>query len=210
MSYTDADPDPSIYVVRADGRGLHEVGKGSHPDWSPGGHRIAYNGSTLDSDVGAVYALDPDGSTDVLLARSVGNTAYEMPTWSPDGERLAFTVVAAPDSPGSSSTPYLAVVNQPGGRIRGLAGAPAFEPDWSPDGRRIIYTLYRRTAEGSTSEIRLLYLIKHTTSRLHGGWHPRWSPDGRRIVFSAGIAGIGPSQVYVMDADGSNVRQLTR
>src|ERR671935_80336 len=35
-----------------------------------------------------------------------------------------------------------------------------------------------------------------------------WSPDARRIVFDSNRAG-GPTKLYVMDADGSHVTQLT-
>ena len=43
---------------------------------------------------------------------------------------------------------------------------------------------------------------------------PAWSPDGRRIAFISPsfekITGYHPLQVYVADADGSNVTMLTR
>lgn len=39
------------------------------------------------------------------------------------------------------------------------------------------------------------------------GGDPRVSPDGSRILFSSNRAGV--SQLYLMNADGSNVRQLT-
>jgi Tol biopolymer transport system component len=37
---------------------------------------------------------------------------------------------------------------------------------------------------------------------------PAWSPDGTKIVFEGSASG-GPSDIYVMNADGSNIRQLT-
>jgi Tol biopolymer transport system component len=39
-------------------------------------------------------------------------------------------------------------------------------------------------------------------------FHPAWSPDGSRIAFSAQSAD-GEMEIHVMDADGSNVEQLT-
>jgi WD40-like Beta Propeller Repeat len=38
---------------------------------------------------------------------------------------------------------------------------------------------------------------------------PRWSPDGSRFVFTATDRSDNSTQVFVMDADGSHVRQLT-
>jgi Tol biopolymer transport system component len=39
--------------------------------------------------------------------------------------------------------------------------------------------------------------------------HPAWSPDGSRIVFFGGPP-LGPSHLYVMDADGTDLTQLTQ
>jgi TolB protein len=38
--------------------------------------------------------------------------------------------------------------------------------------------------------------------------YPLWSPDGRKIAFSSNRE--GKSEIYVMDADGSNVTRLTK
>ena len=42
------------------------------------------------------------------------------------------------------------------------------------------------------------------TNNRHDSFSPTWSPDGRQIAFNRG------SHIYVMDADGENVRQLTK
>src|SRR5258708_39437828 len=38
---------------------------------------------------------------------------------------------------------------------------------------------------------------------------PIWSPDGQEIAFMSGELGSGSGLVYVMDADGGNIRQVT-
>jgi len=38
---------------------------------------------------------------------------------------------------------------------------------------------------------------------------PRWSPDGSRIVFSSDAAETGHWEIYVMNADGSDRKQVT-
>jgi Tol biopolymer transport system component len=82
----------------------------------------------------------------------------------------------------------------------------SWAPAWSPDGREIAFLrgdrdgdVYVANADGS-NERRLTHkrIVKGVLTS------DAWSPDGRKITF-AGRAGI-----FVMTADGSTQRQLTR
>ena len=84
---------------------------------------------------------------------------------------------------------------------RGLSGTIAFQSDApsasNPNGRTRLYTI-----ELSTGRIAPL--------GTGGDWNdeqPRWSPDGRRVAFKSDRG--GSYNIYVMDADGGNVRRLT-
>lgn len=48
-----------------------------------------------------------------------------------------------------------------------------------------------------------------TSGANHHDAAPRWSPDGTRIAFKSTRAGTGKWQIYVMNADGSNITRLT-
>ena len=64
----------------------------------------------------------------------------------------------------------------------------------------------RRTANPDGGDVRQLTSIPRTDSQL-----PDWSPDGQRIAFfSERLDGHQPVQIQVMNADGSDVTELTR
>jgi TolB protein len=81
-------------------------------------------------------------------------------------------------------------------------------PSWSPDGQRLAYYSNR---EGSFG-LYWLELASGIETRLTFGdgdeLLPRWSPDGERLAFIADDT-LGREQVFVMNADGSQLRQLT-
>lgn len=84
---------------------------------------------------------------------------------------------------------------------RDLTGTLAFMSDvrtsFNPNGRARLYTIDLATG-------RIAPLTRD------GDWHdeqPRWSPDGRRIAFKSSRG--GSYNLYVMNADGTNVVRLT-
>ncbi len=118
----------------------------------------------------------------------------------------------------------LYVVEPDGRRLRALTQpGPAqadSQPDWSPDGRRI---LFRRLDSGQAQ----IYVVGADGKGLRnltrascrsgcvGNEEPAWSPDGRRIAFVRTLGAAPPARpravgIFVMNADGTGVRQLTQ
>ena len=115
-------------------------------------------------------------------------------------------------------------MNPDGSGHRKLApGNPGMR--WSPDGQKIAFVgswrighgLYVMNADGSGLE----RLTTPVPGRCDGLAHwisgPAWSPDGRAIAFTASYCGRRYSEepahvhrIYVMNADGSEQRMLTR
>ncbi len=165
------------------------------PAWSPGGRWIAWDTGHEGSDW-TIHAVHPNGTSPRVVADANGAASFTEPTWSPDGERLAFAVNG---SDGSSPEPGLGIVSRFGGRVEKLARGHALGgPMWSPDGRKIA-CFDAATGQG---RVGILDLPTQRLRRLLAGSHPAWSPDGRRLAF---VRGDG---IHVMNADGSGVRLL--
>lgn len=99
-------------------------------------------------------------------------------------------------------------------------------PDWSPDGNRITFRRFFNL--GQPNERTDVFVVNRDGTGLRnvtrgictgdclGDEDGAWSPDGRQIAFIRGIGPLpadGPPPVvgvFVMDADGSHVRQLTQ
>jgi hypothetical protein len=82
------------------------------------------------------------------------------------------------------------------------------EADWSPDGTQIVF--------GRNQAIQVMNADGSDVTRLSdppaGYWdgRPDWSPDGTSIAFVRQIGpGNDPQAIFLMDADGSNLRAVT-
>jgi len=92
----DKITDSSIFIVNADGSGLHELALPSDTpwgdaDWSPDGTRIvlgSYPIHGFGSGEAEVYSVRPDG-TDLQQLTSLG-VGSGAPSWTPDGAHIFF------------------------------------------------------------------------------------------------------------------------
>ncbi|MWA01013.1 protein kinase [Actinomadura sp. LD22] len=167
------------------------------PERSPDGKYIAFT-RTVDGATSA-QVMNADGSG----VHKVADIAGGRVTWSPDGTRLAYMG-------GSGGTRQIYTVALATGAVTRLTddGSAKDDPMWSStgriafwskkDGAEQIYTLdpdhpsrawTRLTKDGVRSV------------------DPEWSPDGTKIAYTRGPSAT--SEIWVMNADGSNARALT-
>lgn len=158
-----------------------------------------------------IYGMNPDGSDQMRIGDpdSLGFFAR----YSPDATRIAFVrSVPDPSSPAGRSQ-QIFVMNADGTNQVNISNDPLHHhntPAWFPDGRIAFIQLpldfnggdlWIMNADGSNRQ------PVYASSGAAGAWYPSVSPNGTDIAFSDDSD--GDDEVYVIRADGSNLRQLT-
>ena len=206
------DGDYAIYELNADGGSQHRLTDSDvdpedlqkvyfqiDPAWAPDASRIAFSsrrGTSFD-----IYSMLADGSDTQQLTSTKENDGH--PTWSPDGQSIAF----ARSGPGRI---YVMSADGRGARRLTTDVAEEADPAWSPDGNWIAYT--RRTPG---TAIRELWLVRpdgterHPVTKLERAvYGPAWSPDSKRIAFAADLDRT-TYDIYSVDLAGKSRRRYT-
>jgi TolB protein len=214
----------SILTAAADGSGLSVLFSDSlrsalAPQWSPCGDMIAFGiGGFFQGSLGAARAdiavIGSDGRGLRVLTDGSGN--FGLPSWSPDGTRLAYRMASAERS-------GLLIVDVATGAATRLTAGTAHDnfPVWSPKGDRLAFTsnrdgdfeIYVMRTDGTD--------LRRLTTSPGNDAHNAWSPDGEWIAFTSARRGFKDEamlhpynpqpygDLYVMRSDGSDVRMLT-
>jgi TolB protein len=203
-------PDPSL-----------EISCGG--SWSPDGERISCEGfGVADPSLNGIYTIrTSDGGG---LARITSNPdGFDTPgDFSPDGERLVFTRFVNDEPVGVFVTQLdgsgLVQVSPPDL----LLDDTGFAGSWSPDGSHILFVA--RAGENQHKEI---WIVDSDGSSPHpfemtpacggslseassaGCYAPDWSPDGSMIVFTRSGSNGETENIYIVNADGTGLRQVT-
>ena len=202
-----------LFIMNADGTNQQQITNSPDmeffPTWSPDGSLIAFNyvgerDESTSSPVVQVYTMRPDGSERLQRTGTISPTMNDMyPEWSPDGSRIAYSTIAYTgiwtiDLRGSA--PQRMESDDPMSGY-GYTGPLA----WSPDGTSFLIQvqgIQQIKTDGT--------LIKRLTER-ELDHDAAWSPDGTQIAFvrHSRDSVSAPADIFVMNADGSNLRQLT-
>jgi TolB protein len=218
----DPERNADIYVVKAGGKGVHNLSGNKRSNdgsltWSSDGRKILFLRAKLEgagySAHHDLYVMNADGSHQRRLLRHkpggfFSEELIDSPTWSPDGRRIAFV-----SNRRKAFALEIYLINADGRGLRNLTrgrGGSDSLPAWSPDGRKIAFVgwrglemgLYVMNADGS-HERQLIKAGPQVPSLA-------WSPDGRKILFEQFDKNGPRDDLYVIDANGGGLRNLTR
>jgi Tol biopolymer transport system component len=205
---SDRGGQVDLWTMRTDGTGLARLTNDKVPDelaeWSPNRKQIAWTRGGEESPAGEIWEMNADGTgRRQVTSNSFSDNAV---SWSPDGRRLAYRSIR-------DANFDIYVIGVDGTNERRLTTDEAIDllPDWSPDGTRITFTRNR----GGVSAIYTMSStdgsdVRQLTDDSLGAGLSVYSPDGSRIAFADNLCQIcSDNDVWVMNADGSGLRQVT-
>ncbi len=173
-----------------------------------GDGRLAFVGRQ--NSVNHIYLVDvgASGIAGGPVRLTDGAEAENYPSWSPDGTRLAYQR----DLDGSA----IYVVGADGAGLQRLSPTPGFDvtPSWTPDGSAIIYARLHGVPQANQPQITDIRVMQADGTDDHAilantlfSVEPRWSVNNQ-VVFMSLMNGSN-LEIYVMNADGSGLTQLT-
>jgi serine/threonine protein kinase len=181
----------------------HDIGNVVSPSFSPEGQKIVFANRAAEGPT-SIWVVDKDGLNPQLLY--AGPNTIVATAWSPDGLTIAYAM--AIDQPNEYQ---IFLMDADGTHQRqisqGLLGIGG-SLDWSPDGKNL---LIFAGPPGDKDIFQLDIATGSATQLTDGGNNTAcsYSPDGQFIVFNS-LRTNDQADLYIMNADGSNLRQLTK
>jgi TolB protein len=216
-----------LWIMNSDGSNQHLLlNDPDYGDWvpsfSPDGGQIVFTRCGIDC---AIYQINADGSG--LKAITHFNSDTDVvdwgPVYSPDGTTIAFTSLWRA---GVMEAIYLMNADGSGMRIFTPPSLGSIWADWSPGGDELVFYSNDPFDCGVecfplSSELWSITTNSGKTTRLtfnNRHWdgidsvphdvNPSWSPQGDAIVFERDAPDFSSLALYVMNADGSNLRAI--
>lgn len=213
FSRDDPDTGYDIFVVQPDGTGLRRVSNNPgrmdrSPQWTADHCRIIYAAKVQGEDE-AIRMVSPDGSGETTIIGGGDLDRDWNPSMSPDGNWIAYArAPRLPDRHLGEDDLWIAPVdgNEPPRQLTDFEGDEHWV-QWSPDGAWILF----KAEVAGNSDLWLVdpagtEFVQLTDARVGEG-PAAWSPDGRTIAY---VSGGTTSEIWIMDRDGGNVRQVSR
>lgn len=192
-----------IFVMDSDGHQPRQITKNTSfnlgASWSPDGRELTF--TSYAAGFPDIYVAELESGH---IRRLTNNRSTNItPAFSPDGGSIAY-------SSGQGSDMEIYLMSNRG--AESLPFAPAFgldlAPVFSPNGEHLLFSserggrlhLYKKALYEDGPATRLTFAGSQNDSA-------DWSPDGTRIVFTRFFG--QHYQIFTINPDGSNIRQLT-
>jgi TolB protein len=201
-----AGPNFDFFILNFVEREVYQltngVGNVIAPDFSPDGRTVVFANKVGDEPT-AIWMINADGLNPRLVYKGSGDIVAVA--WSPDGEKIAYAM--------NTGTPqeYEIYTMDVNGRnhlkiSQGLLGIGG-SVDWSPDGSSL---LVHAGPFGDKDIFRIDAATGKYVQLTDGGNNAgaTYSPGGQFIVFNS-LRNDDQADLYIMEADGSGMRQLT-
>ena len=197
-----------IFLMKPDGSEVKSLSKSDRvevdPSLSPDGKQVVFVAmKTGEKPEGSIYVVNTDGKERKKIADVKGLAT--SPVWSPDGKQIAFTSFAID----MAAPPKFSLqIMDTDGKNKKEIGEGIIS-DWSSDGKKMLVArmeggmgfdphMYLMDADGGNAK-------KLSDDKAMMG---TFSPDSKRILFISG--GEDQPDIYVMNVDGSDKKQLTK
>ena len=156
--------------------------------------------STRDGGDG-IYVMDDDGSNQTLIRQSKDGLVPFPYCWSPDGTQILI------------QTYGLSLMNADGTNVRKLIGrgfgGSIGRGSFSPDGKNIAFEgLFNHGAEHGIYVLNIRTLEMEAIAPQVMLNNPDWSPDGKHIICDEWNTFGVHTTIWIMDADGHDLRKL--
>jgi len=200
---SNRDGDFEIYIMNIDGSNQRQLTDNDvddkYPRVSPDGRYISY--SSVQAGNSDIYIMNRNGSNQQQLTIHTNNDW--LPSFSPDSQQIIF-------SSERSGIADLYIVNIDGTGLQRIAETSAREgrSDWSVQNKLVFNVRIESYWEIYTSDLDNSNRQILTDNDSLDDWSPQWSPDGTQILFHSEQESSPNSGIYLMNADGSDVRLL--
>jgi Tol biopolymer transport system component len=215
LSIVELGPGRKVTVRTDDGADLR---------WSPDGSTLAFTVFVCENSPACtrlhtrIEAISADGSRTWTVFDDPTVIAM-IPDWTPEGTRLRFGAVDAPDVRSPVNLPvtlHEAAADGSGDLVLGTLPIGTGGPSWSPDGTRLAWLGGGGLTEtdsfldlwvGSTDGQNAMRVFTSGAGDV-GGTGPTWSPDGHLLAFGYTVAATSAGVTDVIGVDGTGLHQV--
>lgn len=207
----EEDGSADLFTMNADGSDQRQMTATPQSEdggaWSPDGLTIGF--STFDeSEGGRIWVMNADGTgAREIYAESSAFVGFQ--DWSPDGRSVLIGI----DRDGGGEIDLYAI-SVDGAELTQLTttGGDDSGGRWHPDGKELVFWsdgnpagpgIYLMAGDGSEQRKILEDTLYADTVA------SAWSPDGGQIAWTAKFEGGGGSPIFVMNADGTGLKQVS-